>query len=146
MLRLMGVRGACVVLAAAFAMSACGDAEPRATSAPGEAARWEFDPDRPPDRASDSVSALVSRMECANGITGRVLAPVIREDDKRVVITFRVERNPDGDASCPGNNLVQRTVELDAPLGDRLLYDGTCLPRRDSASECEPRQVWPSKQ
>lgn len=121
-----------------FTLGSCGEDEPKPV--PGEAATWEVDPERPPQKPDSEFVALVSRVECANGRTGRVLAPVIAEDDERVVVTYFVERTPDGDASCPGNNLVTQTVRLENPVGDRPLFDGSCPP---PMAECEPRQRWP---
>lgn len=36
-----------------------------------------------------------------------------------------------GDAGCPSNPVVVRTVELGSPLGDRELRDGSSWPARD---------------
>ena len=129
---------AAVALVAALA--GCGGDEPKPER--GEAASWEIDPERPPQPTDKKVLALVSRVECANGRTGRVLAPAVTEDDERVIVTFTVERTPDGDATCPGNRPVRQSFELEQPLGDRMLYDGSC-PRPEDEMDCESRQVWP---
>lgn len=136
------MRCAMISLSVAVAVAACGqdDAKPEA----GDAARWEVDSQRPPSPSDTTVRALVSRVGCANGLTGRVLTPGVSEQKRRVVITFTVERRPDGDASCPGNNLVPRTVELKEPLGDRPLFDGSCEGPAQESTGCKPRQVWPA--
>ena len=80
----------------------------------GEAATWEVDPERPPQPTDMKVLALVSRVECAGGRTGRVLAPVVKEDDQRVVVTYTVERTPNKDATCPGNRPSGQTLHSGA--------------------------------
>lgn len=122
------------------AVGGCGQDEPKATK--GEAATWEVDQERPPQPTDTTVLALVSRVECANGRTGRVLTPLITEDEQRVVVTYTVERTPNKDATCPGNRPVGQTFTLKQPLGVRTLYDGAC-PRPEDQTDCESRQVWP---
>jgi hypothetical protein len=127
---------------ATAALAGCADTAPKRDR--GEAATWAVDTERPPQPTDKKVLALVSRVECANGRTGRVLAPVVMEDDKRVVVTFTVERTPIEDASCPGNKGVRRTFSLEEPLGDRTLYDGYCLrPKGHTDCVSPSRQVWP---
>jgi hypothetical protein len=127
----------------ALALAGCGEGEPKPQA--GEAASWEVDSERPPQPADTVLQALVKRDECANGVTGRVLKPGVSEQEDRVVITFTVERTPDGDASCPGNNLVPTMVELKDPLGARPLFDGSCESPAKKSSGCKPRQVWPTR-
>ena len=69
----------------------------------------------------------MSRLGCANGVTGEVLPPDVQVLDDRVVVTFEVAALGPGDATCPGNDLVPYTVELGEPIGDRMLIDGACL-------------------
>ena len=123
------------------ALGACANSSPKVVA--GEAATWTVNSKRPPMSDARAISALVSRVECASGVTGHVLAPVVNEQKKRVVVTFTVERNADGDATCPGNKSVEQTFKLHSPLGERPLFDGTCFNTRHPT--CEPHQVWPSK-
>ena len=127
-------------VALATVLAGCSDEE--AASTGGDPAYWEIDPQRPPQPTDKQVLALVSRSGCAGGVTGRVLAPVVKEDDQRVVVTFTVEARAKEPASCPGNEQVAQTVTLDEPLGERTLYDGFC-PRPEGETDCESRQVWP---
>ena len=139
-MRLPSLRLLLLALAVLLALGGCSNAEPEPQD--GEVARWEVDLERPPQRTDLAVLALVSRVECAGGRTGRVRAPVVAEEARRVVVTYTVERTPDKTATCPGNRPVEQTFTLDQPLGDRPLLDGSC-PRPEGGTNCEARQVWP---
>lgn len=105
---------------------------------PGDAAVWEVDP---ADRASlsrvTSFTALVTRLGCSSGVTGRVLRPGVVVTDTEVVVTFTVAANPVG-GECPGNDQVPYEVVVGEPIGDRVLVDGACLEDdAGSTSFCE---------
>jgi hypothetical protein len=73
-----------------------------------------------------------------------VLAPLVVEEEARVVVTYTVEPLPAGGYDCPGNPPVADTFTLQRPLGDRTLLDGTCLAGKDAqVSFCERSQRWP---
>lgn len=57
------------------------------TTVDGDAAVWVLGPDQSIDRSSTTFTALVSRLECNNGVTGDVLAPEIhvRESDSSLL-------------------------------------------------------------
>jgi hypothetical protein len=135
----------CLLLAAGLllgSLCSCGGSRDQPG---GEAATWTVDPDNPPTKDAVRISAQVSRVECAGGETGRVLTPTVKEDRARVIVTFMVERNEDGDATCPGNKIVASMFELNGPLDGRALFDGGCVAvTSGQARECEPRQVWPT--
>ena len=139
-MQLPGLRLLLAAVAVLMALAGCGDDAPEPKR--GESATWEVDSERPPQPTDMKVLALVSRVECAGGRTGRVLAPVVAEDEQRVVVTFTVERTPDKGATCPGNRPGGQTFTLGQALGNRLLFDGSC-PRPEGGTDCEPRQVWP---
>ena len=73
---------------------------------------------------------------------GRVLAPVVAEDEQRVVVTYTVERTPDRTATCPGNRPVGQTFTFTQPLGGRPMFHGSC-PRPEDDTDCEVQQIWP---
>ena len=137
---LPGLRLLLAAVAVLMALSGCGGDEPEPRR--GEAATWKVDPVRPPQATDMKVLALVSRVECAGGRTGRVLAPVVAEDEQRVVVTYTVERTPDKGATCPGNQPVGQTFTLEQALGNRPLFDGSC-PRPEDGRDCDAQQVWP---
>ncbi len=55
--------------------------------------------------------------------------PVVVETDDAVTIYWTTTPVVGG-ADCPGNPSVERTVELDAPLGSRAVLDGSTYPPR----------------
>lgn len=129
-----------VLLAVApFALAACAGTaspEPRATAivespsaAPetsGASATWELvDPDSITPETT-SLDVEVTRIECASGVTGDLLAPVVSYDEDRVTIRIDAAPRGMGAANCQGNDAVPVTVELAEPLGERVLIDGGC--------------------
>lgn len=110
----------------------------------GDTAVWDLDPASLPTESSTAVTALVTRLGCNGGRTGKVLEPVVSADGEQVVVTFSVEPVPGGD--CPGNDSVPYVVELGGPLGDRELVDGACLSGdAASTSHCSDGAVrWPA--
>ncbi len=110
----------------------------------GEAATWTIDPGEAVTAATTSFSVLVTRLGCANGVTGGVLDPVIVTEADQVVITFSVDPlDPTLDYTCPPNDANAVLVHLDEPLGNRSLVDGACLgesPARET-SLCETGAV-----
>jgi hypothetical protein len=101
-----------------------GDDEPAEV---GDTAVWRVDDADPPDEAATSFTALVTRLGCSNGETGRVLEPAVDVDGERIKVTFAVEPLPPGSYDCPGNDEVPYVVELAEPVGSREIVDGACL-------------------
>ncbi len=94
--------------------------------APGDPATWDVDPARPPRAGATSFSALVTRVACAGGQTGEVLAPTVVETVESVTVTFTAAALGAGFHTCPGNDAVAAEVPLREPLGTRTLVDGGC--------------------
>lgn len=102
--------------------------EPAPPQAEGDTATWELlDPN---DVSVESTILEVGavRLECASGVTGELLDPVIVYESDQVVITIDAAPNGPGGANCQGNDVVPVTVELSEPLGERKLIDGACVP------------------
>jgi hypothetical protein len=80
---------------------------------------------------SSSIEVLVSERECTSARDpGPYLhEPVVIEHDNAVTVYWTSD-TPTGNQDCPGNPRVQRTVELDRPLGDRTILDGSRWPPR----------------
>ena len=98
------------------------------TGGPGEAATWTTLNGEALTPDSTHVELGVTRLGCASGRTGTVLDPVVRFEAARVVITASVEPLPQGVGyNCQGNDSVSVGVDLDEPVGQRSLVDGTCL-------------------
>lgn len=93
---------------------------------PGDVATWELVGSVTPD--STSFTAGVTRLGCAGGKTGTVLAPQVSYEDARIIVTIDVEALPDDMAyTCQTNDTVEVTVTLTEPVGERVLVDGACL-------------------
>ncbi|KRC88917.1 hypothetical protein ASE25_13990 [Terrabacter sp. Root85] len=77
---------------------------------------------------STHIELSVTRLDCASGKTGTVLEPEVRFEAARVIITASVAPLPQGVGyNCQGNDSVSVSVDLDEPVGQRSLVDGTCL-------------------
>ena len=94
-------------------------------------ATFELDPDNPPDSADTTLQALATERACASGQppTGREVVPVVVETSDAVEIIVLVEGPTGGD--CPSNPAFPLTVELEAPLGDRMIRDAALYPVED---------------
>lgn len=102
---------------------------------------WELTAD--PSPSSTSIDVGVSRLECASGVTGEVLAPRVTVEDERIVITTPVADNGSDEGECPGNDIVPLTVDLGEAIGDRLLVDGACLSTEAADTTfCENEVRW----
>lgn len=115
------------------------EAEPPHDPEPGDPAVWTTDRDAPPSPTASTFTAMVTRLGCNGGVTGRVLRPGVIASDTEIVITFTVEAAGPGDHTCPGNDPVPYEVDLGRALEDRDLIDGSCQPGRaaERTSFCE---------
>src|SRR5258706_14290626 len=81
--------------------------------------------------AADASQILVQALEeaCANGKLpgGRLLPVIVDETATTVTITVLARRLENAD--CQGNPRFPLQVALSAPLGDRVLLDGSAYPR-----------------
>ncbi|WP_404446084.1 hypothetical protein LG315_02420 [Microbacterium marinum] len=111
-----------VILLTASISGCAGMVDSRPT---GETGVWELQAE--PSRDSTSIDIVVSRLECASGVTGELLDPLVRYEDNRVVVTTPVADNGTDDGECQGNNGVALNVSLGEALGERILVDGACL-------------------
>ena len=111
------------LVAALLVAGACGSDD----KGPGATAAWAIDMMRPPTKESKSFTALVTRLGCSGGETGKVLKPTVSAGEGQIVVTFTVKALPSGAYSCPGNDQVPHLVDLGEPVGDRRLVDGACL-------------------
>lgn len=114
-------------------------------AAASEAAVWDIDATQPPRAEEWVFTAQVTRLACASGETGEVLAPSVVETAEQVVVTFTVAPRAPGTSFCSTNKPVAYEVTLDAPLGQRALIDGTCdSPPAKTTSLCLSPQRWPA--
>lgn len=99
---------------------------PATTTADGETATWELVSD---DITAESTEVRigVTRLSCANGETGEVLPPEVTYSETQVIVRADVVALPPGAYNCPGNDVVEVTVVLSEPVGERALVDAACL-------------------
>lgn len=92
----------------------------------GYPAVWFIRPGPDVTSASESFTALVTRLACNSGVTGAVLPPTVKSSDARVVVTFTVKAGQPGAQTCIGNRPVPVVVNLGEAIGQRQLVDGAC--------------------
>lgn len=102
--------GAVAVLAGCGTSGAAG-------STTGDLATWELAAPASVTTETRGLDLRVTRAGCSGGVTGDVLESRVQYEDDRVVVTTDVEPLGDGTWTCPGNDAVAVTVELDEVLG-----------------------------
>ncbi|KQR08283.1 hypothetical protein [Cellulomonas sp. Leaf334] len=98
------------------------------------AAGVTLDPAEPPSPGSATVALLVTETACNSGedADGRIELESLRETDTAVELVVTVTPR-DGGHDCQSNPPTPFAVELDEPLGDRLLLDASTQPSRPVA-------------
>jgi len=92
-------------------------------------ATWRLDPTAWPGEGDTTLHLLATEIACASGrpIGGRMLEPIVLQADGAVTIALRVRTQP-GEQTCQGNPEQAVSVELAAPLGARVVLDGSAVP------------------
>lgn len=107
-------------------------------------ASWEVLDPGAIDEDSTELDVGVTRVGCAGGFTGDVRSVSEEADEEQIIIQVYVEPLDEEEASCPANEVVEHTVELQHPVGDRVLVDGVCDEEESASSEyCEDPVRWP---
>ncbi|MGI8900266.1 MAG: hypothetical protein ACR2HA_04930 [Nocardioides sp.] len=86
-----------------------------------------------PDLApsATSVPVMVSERDCTGGRDpGPFLGTPRVVEEAQAVTIYWASTPPQGAAECPGNPWVRRVLELQEPLGDREILDGSIWPPR----------------
>lgn len=91
-----------------------------------------LDPSSPPDPGSDRLALLVTEGECNSGepATGRVELAEITETETTVELVMGVRSSGARTAGCPSNPATPFTVQLERPLGDRVVLNAAVVPAR----------------
>ncbi len=94
-----------------------------------EPARWELAPGQQLTRDVRTFEVLVTEQACASGQSpeGRIMPAAAIYLETSIIVIFGVRPLP-GAQTCQGNPSLMVTLELDEPLGDRALLDGSALP------------------
>ena len=96
-------------------------------SPPGvDPATWELADPAVVTAEATTLEVLVTRLECASGVTGDLEAPAVVYGRDEIVIPVDAAYNGDGAADCRGNDAVPLSITLTEPVGDRVLIDGAC--------------------
>jgi hypothetical protein len=94
-------------------------------AAPPQPADWRLDPDLAPNPTSNLVPIQIMEQTCASGQAPTDRDVIVLATDEVDGLSLTVFVAPvEGGALCPGNPWYPITVQLDAPLGGRVLYDG----------------------
>ena len=82
-----------------------------------------------PGPEDTAIHLLATEWDCASGreMGDALRGPQVIETDEAVLVAFAVVPVAGG-ATCPGNPSTAVTVELSAPLGERVVYDGLHFP------------------
>jgi hypothetical protein len=106
-------------------------------------ASFRVAPDAELDPAGREIPVLVTERACNSGedARGRIVVASIDEGDESVTVTFAV-RPRGGGQECPSNPETPFVLRLPAPLGDRVLLDGSSVPPRD-ATACPDIAICP---
>lgn len=114
-----------------------------AVDTPGAAAIWFLAEDTVLTADTTELTMMVTRAACSGGVTGEVYSPAVVYGHRSITISARVEPLPYGFYTCPGNDSVPYTIQLDEPIGDRELVDGECSISMRRTSDCETGVRWP---
>lgn len=102
---------------------------PDARSGQSETADDVATTDQSEATAGTTIDVLVSEIECTGARDPEPFLgePVVIETVEAVTVFWTTEAMT-GDATCPGNPWVPKSVQLEQPLGDRDLLDGSTYP------------------
>ena len=120
----------------ALVASACESVAPQSSESgsskteAGDEASWELLNPSEITAQTTKLKIGVTRIDCANGVTGQVLEPQLQFESTRIVIRAVVEKQNPGSYDCPSNNVVPVTIDLPNPVGNRELFDAACLDSR----------------
>ncbi|MDQ0576535.1 hypothetical protein [Agromyces albus] len=91
-----------------------------------------LDPASPPAPESERLALLVTERECNSGLdaSGRVELVELRETETTVELVIGVRPSDAQQATCQSNPATPFTVELERPLGDRVVLNAAVVPAR----------------
>ena len=99
-----------------------------------QAATWWLDPaSLPIDPQATRLTGFVLERACASGRSpdGRILAPDVDYGADALTITFSIAPLAGGQ-DCQGNTPFGVVFELEEPVGERPIFDGSTTPARDA--------------
>ena len=101
-----------------------------------------FAHDALPEPEDTAIHLLATEWGCASGreMGDALRGPQVIETDDAVLVAFAVVPVAGG-ATCPGNPSTAVTVELSAPLGERMVYDGLHFPPKPLVTSADEASV-----
>lgn len=72
------------------------------------------------------------RTWCPRSLTDRMLEPIVRFGPDRIIAIVAARALTQGPSSCGDDQVADATIELDEPVGDRLILDAKEWPGRDA--------------
>lgn len=92
-----------------------------------------LDPSSPSTPESDRLALLVTETDCNSGRTaaGRVEVVDLAETESTIEVVIGIRASGEREATCQGNPATPFTVDLERPLGDRVLLNATVVPARE---------------
>jgi hypothetical protein len=95
----------------------------------GAVAYWALEPGTEPQPDDRQIEALVTEWECRSGrdVRPHLLSPEIVYEEDAIYVLLGAEIEARG-FECPGNPIVEHTIELDQAIGDRALFDAASYP------------------
>ncbi|MBO1902076.1 hypothetical protein J4H92_08970 [Leucobacter weissii] len=92
-----------------------------------------LDPDFPPDPESRELRLMVLDSQCGGDIDmpERIEVVQLDEGESEVGLLLGTQPLPEGGYECPGFSPTPYTLELDEPLGDRVVVDLSRVERRE---------------
>ncbi len=97
-------------------------------------------PRRRPPPESDHLALLVTEFACNSGqdATGRVELVEIAETESTVELVIGVRPSGAREASCQGNPATPFTIDLERPLGGRVILNAAVVPSREITPSSVP--------
>lgn len=147
--------GAVLVMAVACSASTSDEGVPSVlpTSSPsglvrGDPATWTLADPPAVSEASTELKLSVTRVGCANGKTGELMAPQAWADETTIYV--RVDAvpitDPAGSVECPSNAPTLTDLDLGEKLGPRRLVDAACFDATvRELAECDSDTRWEPK-
>jgi hypothetical protein len=104
------------------------------------AAAVSLDPSLPPSPGSDRIALLVTEFECNSGqdADGRIEVVELAETGSTVELVIGVRASGAQMASCQGNPATPFTVDLERPLGNRVILNASVVPAREITTAALP--------
>jgi hypothetical protein len=97
---------------------------------------WIREQDWP--QSGDRTLHIRVRTWCPQSMPDRMLEPIVRYGSDRIIAIVAARPPTQEPSSCGEDQVADATIELDEPVGDRLILDANRWPGRDAHIKTEP--------